>query len=430
MMCLADYPNMQLHEFGPIHEASITKKEFMILNGPQASGKSTLSKAWFFFRTFKDVILQRMIRTGATDHLAHYVRADLRLKFIQLFGSSWAMRNDMRLHYAYTQDVFVDIHLVQDNYKPNNIWIELSDSIEKWLSDHQGRDLGDGNQKSLQKELNELFDDDVRVVYIPAGRSTITLLTNQINYILLSMDDEQKRLIDYATLHYIQEIQRIKPQFAMTANVYFEDFVQRGGICDTKLIHILLSSMDVILQGRYQNTDGEERLWLLHDIAGRHQYVKINFASSGQQEVLWILNLIFYYALTGEPVSFIIEEPESNLFPETQKKMAEYISLLIALGDECWMTTHSPYILGALNNLIYAGTLDKKGLPAVDVLQANGLDKAHMLYVEHVQAYYLDHGLLDNAIDPYTKQIRNELIDQASDDINALYDHLDELEEP
>lgn len=62
MMCLADYPNMQLHEFGPIHEASITKKEFMILNGPQASGKSTLSKAWFFFRTFKDVILLSQLK--------------------------------------------------------------------------------------------------------------------------------------------------------------------------------------------------------------------------------------------------------------------------------------------------------------------------------------------------------------------------------
>jgi len=428
-MWLAEYPNMELHEFGPIHEACITKKKFMVLNGPQASGKSTLSKAWFFFRTLKDVIAQRMIRTGSTDRLAHYVRADLRLKFIQLFGSSWAMRNDMRLHYAYTQDVFVDIYLVQDNYKPNYIWIKLSDTIEQWLTKQQGRTLGDGDQKSLQKELNELFNDDIHVVYIPASRNTITLLTNQINYILLSMDDEQKRLIDYATLHYIREIQKIKPQFSMTADVYFEDFVRRGGVCDTKLIKILLSSMDEILQGRYQNTDGEERLWLLHDTAGRQQYVKINFASSGQQEVLWILNLIFYYGLTGEPVSFIIEEPESNLFPETQKKMAEYISLLMALGDECWVTTHSPYILGALNNLLYAGHLDTKGLSAASVLQTHGLDKAHMLYVKQVQAYYLNHGLLDNAIDPYSQQIRNELIDQASDDINAVYDHLEELEE-
>ena len=100
------------------------------------------------------------------------------------------MRNDMRLHYAYTQDVFVDIYLVQDNYKPNYIWIKLSDTIEQWLTKQQGRTLGDGDQKSLQKELNELFNDDIHVVYIPASRNTITLLTNQINYILLSMDDE------------------------------------------------------------------------------------------------------------------------------------------------------------------------------------------------------------------------------------------------
>ena len=49
-----------------------------------------------------------------------------------------------------------------------------------------------------------------------------------------------------------------------------------------------------------------------------NHYVKINFASSGQQEIVWILNLLVYYLLTDHPVFFIIEEPESNLFPESQ----------------------------------------------------------------------------------------------------------------
>ena len=56
--------------------------------------------------------------------------------------------------------------------------------------------------------------------------------------------------------------------------------------------------------------------------------MKINFSSSGQQESVWILNLLFYYLAQNEPVLFIIEEPESHLFPESQKYITELISLV------------------------------------------------------------------------------------------------------
>lgn len=59
--------------------------------------------------------------------------------------------------------------------------------------------------------------------------------------------------------------------------------------------------------------------------------VKINFTSSGQQESVWILNLLFYYLLQKNKILFIIEEPEAHLFPESQK----YITELIALVNNC-----------------------------------------------------------------------------------------------
>ena len=67
--------------------------------------------------------------------------------------------------------------------------------------------------------------------------------------------------------------------------------------------------MRQILHGEYRNIDGEERLQV-----GQERYVKINFASSGQQEAVWILNVVFYYLLNNKKAYFIIEEPESHLF--------------------------------------------------------------------------------------------------------------------
>lgn len=71
------------------------------------------------------------------------------------------------------------------------------------------------------------------------------------------------------------------------------------------------------------NRDGEERLQLENG-----KYVRINFASSGQQEVVWILNVLFYYLLNNKKIYFIIEEPESHLFPNAQKLIAEFIALV------------------------------------------------------------------------------------------------------
>lgn len=55
-----------------------------------------------------------------------------------------------------------------------------------------------------------------------------------------------------------------------------------------------------------------------------------------------------------------IEEPEANIFPSTQYELAKLFGYLgnNPHWDFSWtITTHSPYILSAFNNLIYAGQL-------------------------------------------------------------------------
>ena len=49
--------------------------------------------------------------------------------------------------------------------------------------------------------------------------------------------------------------------------------------------------------------------------------------------------------------SFIIEEPEQNLFPYTQIQLIDYIIGLCSMGRDhnVTITTHSPYIINALN---------------------------------------------------------------------------------
>ncbi|MCG6171626.1 AAA family ATPase, partial [Anoxybacillus sp. LAT_11] len=78
------------------------------------------------------------------------------------------------------------------------------------------------------------------------------------------------------------------------------------------------------------------------------EYTKLKFSSSGQQEVVWILLLIFTVILERRRVFMVIEEPEAHLYPSAQKEMVALFALLLNATDNTLViTTHSPYILSA-----------------------------------------------------------------------------------
>ncbi|MDE6076401.1 MAG: ATP-binding protein, partial [Muribaculaceae bacterium] len=61
--------------------------------------------------------------------------------------------------------------------------------------------------------------------------------------------------------------------------------------------------------------------------------------------------------------NLVIEEPEQNLFPKTQVSLIYYIFSKLqhqTRGDSIVVTTHSPYILYALNNCMLAALAIKR----------------------------------------------------------------------
>ena len=178
-----------------------------------------------------------------------------------------------------------------------------------------------------------------------------------------------------------------------------------------------------ILNGTYTYSNGEEFLKISDD-----KNIKINFTSSGQQESLWILNLIYYYTVNAKSTCFIIEEPEAHLYPSSQKDIAEYIALALADNNECIITTHSPYMLGTFNNLLDIRRLMDNGIDVSNLLETEHLTKNTLIKREDFAAYFVEGGSIIDAMDEENGLIRSELIDEASDDINRIADKLFELE--
>lgn len=431
-----------INSLGPIDRCDLKCSQFMTLTGFQASGKSTVAKAIYYFRTIKDDIMNlakaQALNNGSVSGfetefdvvqgttLKKGVENYLRDKFLRTFGSSWGMSNEMYMEYHFTDSCFVKISLVENARfnSPNYIWVTLSDNLSYYLKkkDHffSTTLLGieENDLRVFRAELNELFDDDCSVVYIPAGRSMITLLSQQVGYIYATMDDVQKRSLDSCTKDYLERILKLKSEFSEGLQGLAVYASGRNNLSHG-IIEQALDLIKKILRGTYRYSSGEEQI-----VLDNGKYVKINFSSSGQQESVWILNLLFYYLLRPNPVLFIIEEPESHLFPESQKYMTELIALVSNAKHSVVLTTHSPYVLGTLNNLLYASTLPKKNVGKVNCIIA----ESRWLRDTNFSAWFLSDGLVENCMDEEIHMIQNERIDQISKIINWEFDELLELQ--
>lgn len=418
---------VRIDNLGPIKYCELDVLPFIVLTGPQSSGKSTVAKAIYFFKMLKMIVVQQIQRErldrirGERNALEYRVIKELRSVFLQEFGSTWSMDDGMHLGYQYTDECWIEISLKKDGESLNYIWIEFSEHLSQLLWDWERKFIISESMKThgeLVLEIGKDLEDEYDIVYIPAGRSLMTLLAEQMNYIYSIMDDSQKRMLDYCTQNYLELIMKLKPHFTKGAHELVKDVYQLTmNKVDESVIQYAQQLMHRILQGEYRFVDGEERLVL------KENYVKINFASSGQQESVWILNLLFYYLLNQKKSFFIIEEPESHLFPEAQKLVTEFISLFQNQGNQVILTTHSPYVLGSINNMLYANKVSRQDIEGVNKI----VDRKVWIDSEKLVAYFVQDGKVASCKDEEMESIENEVIDGASASINQEFDQLLEL---
>lgn len=416
-----------IKNLGPLQDCTVDIDRFTILTGAQASGKSTIAKSIYFCRTVKDDIYDLILKRalfGNDSTLFNDVIKILRGKFLQIFGTSKAMSNKMLLSYYFSDETYIRVTLrSQEGYdfiSPNYVWIDFSKDIMDFL--RGSTKLQEIEKDELKRSINLLFHDDCETVFIPAGRSLITLLTTQLNYLFTTMDDEQKRSIDFCTQKYIERILKIRPLFENG----IEGLISQrrnipGALFDRKAIDKMLVLMDKVLKGKYIFKNNEERLYI-----DEEHFVKINFTSSGQQETVWIFNILLYLLINNTKAFIIVEEPEAHLYPQAQKSIVEMLALIVNKSSSVMITTHSPYILGALNNLIYAAHVSEN---AVYSEQVNRLME-QIFYIKDKKAYFLESGMIQSCLEPETEggMIINEVIDGASSEINELYDKLFDIE--
>lgn len=426
-----------IKNLGPISyfEKQVDDK-LMILIGEQASGKSTVAKTIFFCKSISEELKKFLmdsnifVNKAKGSSLLTNFKKKLRTKFMEYFGTTKHMEPFL---IQYTFDNEEDISIELNNGYANILFsqkikeqcISLINEIEKYYERQEVNTLKqsldfnfwsaqrDELAKMIDVEVNKIFGQSYTSIFIPAGRSMLstnseffhTLTPNKYD-ILMNEFIERIMVLQKQYSQKIEDIVRDKKKLS-SENIDFAS-VKKA----TKLVKS-------ILKGEYINDKNGERIYY-----DENKFVKLIQASSGQQESLWIVLLIFSVILNQQKIYLVIEEPEAHLFPIAQKEILELITLMInSTGSSVIITTHSPYILAAENLLMYSSYVENTKETEDDVVPTS-----FRLPNQDVSAYLLrSHEAID-IMDRETCMIDASQIDMVSEELNVAIDKLMELE--
>lgn len=434
---------LMIKNFGPIQQAEIQIKDVLLFIGPQASGKSTISKAIYFFKSLRDDLFRYVldILNGVeppppNNSVANFSRR-ARDKFLGIYGPV-SHFTSMYLHYSYGNDVYVEVAPAAENAAYTNIWLNDRFSQEfkplvtrtvrfkqdaekkkrdRFLSSSEALML-DAEERafiqSVEKQVNEIFADDQEVIFLPAGRTLITTMSDQISNVDLSVN------LDDLMRAFIRRINNLKPTFKSDLDALIREQIEQAKNV-TSTVYLAKSLIEDILKGRYAYDPSlGERLYY------KEGFTKINYTSSGQQEVVWILLLLFMLILSHRQVFIVIEEPEAHLYPVAQKQIVDLLALLAnAHENQIVITTHSPYILSAYNNLLYAYLLGEKKEAEVSAV----IPQPFWLNPQRLDAFMVEKGSIRGIIDQETHLLETAAIDSASEIILEKFEQLFNLDD-
>ena len=438
-----------IKNFGPVKNAEIEITPLLVLIGEQATGKSTIAKLIYFFKSlYIDMVKHYMEYTGSKIDFSKDLISVTREKFFDYFGST-SFSHNFTIKYYYKKNRIIRLSLTNDR----NLDVQLSTSFfsgfdRKGLNDIfllRQMNMKSANQtlddllsrrlelsfiRRLTASIQDLFDYNyTNLLYIVAGRNaTIGYSSYYDSLLTLNLQKQKENLGSNAKEQTIDEtlmldfLQRVSVmrQF-MNKFGDFEGIIKTAYADKKEVLNTAYSFVQKVIKGTYLSGK-DEKIKL-----DNGKFVYLKNASSGQQESMRILQDAFIEIYSDNNIFRIIEEPEAHIFPEAQMYMLELLAMLLNNKEENQMiiTTHSPYVLSVINNLMYAHKVGKDNPEKAGEI----VNKQSWLAPERVNAYMLtsEKGS-ERIIDDELGMIKAERIDEVSRTLNEDYDKLLDIE--
>jgi hypothetical protein len=406
------HERLHIKNFGPIREADIEVRDITVFIGQQATGKSLTAQLLYFMRGMEELVVSDAWGGGRIPGSGFITHQEMPGKLTGLLanwlgnGSTWHKRT------------LIDWSLIDGD-------TQREDRVETVNIDTQGGITLNSvtlNSTTLRR-VEQLFGPtpsqcpiNEKQIYIPAGRIIYSFLEPQLTQHLLSEKKQELHWPGYinvfcaklkTALRSLESAKRLGDE----ADKFCSQVL--GG---TPLISgekLFFSTWD-----KFMKEDGYDSKIYAFD------QLKL---ASGQMEQ-WPFWVLAATALQEKDTVFrlFFEEPEAHLHPTAQIALIEAIARLARKNLRFVITTHSPYVVYALNNFLMAQQiLDAGGkLPA-----SAAVDTA--LRHTQVSAYrFTPDGTAESLLRTETGLIDTKDLDDPAGRLNATFgDMLDVMYE-
>jgi predicted ATP-dependent endonuclease of OLD family len=405
-----------VQNLGIIEHAQLELGDLTLICGSNNTGKTYVTYAIFGFLTVWRNVLQIDVSEEVVNQLLNIGVVNISLlEYIDKHKSILAQASR-----AYSEDISETFAVNQDRFKDTQFKIELdidADAVDIEYSDQIGSADSDlrffsltknkGNfdvvvtllteRKDLQipKEIIKRFIGDSikniifskffpRPFIASAERTGAAIFHKELNF-------ARNRLL--SELHQVEkETDRIELLFKegysdyaipIKANVEFvrtlaSVFKRKSQLSQEN--SGILDDFSNIIGGQYTVSKNDEIYYTPN--SNKKLKLAMDESSSSVRSLLDIGFYLKHIAKKGDLL--MIDEPELNLHPENQRRVARLIAKLVNYGIKVFVTTHSDYIIKELNTLIMLNS-DKPHIKEIAAQEGYQLDE--LLNPSQIKAY-------------------------------------------
>ena len=388
-----------IKNFGPIKDVELDLGRFNVLIGENATGKSTVAKVLAVCRYFSYIRESR----GVLDYP------------FELGLESWGLNGHIQDNKSYFSYENIDYHFTAQHFVEDDFdgqTGEIDGEISRFKTTLKSKSSRFSN---LLNELNRITP-PVQMEY---GFVTLDSPILPASFFQNDVGSVMNNPFYAPTQRGLQSIFSLgKSSIQNLSDALFNQLAKLDSIARFFKNETSIEPLDIV----YKNVNGHGFIRKKND----DNFYSLFNAASGYQSTIPIVLLAKYYSeIKKKPKTFIIEEPELNLFPSAQNKLMQFlVDKTMNYGNSLLLTTHSPYILTAVNNLLYAFKIGLNHEEEINKI----IDKKYWLDPDNVSAYMLlPNGKCVSILDK-EGLIKTEKIDSVSGDLNKEFNEMFDIE--
>lgn len=378
--------------FGPIKDATVDFKRVTVFIGPTGGGKSTLAKLAAVFRDDKLFTTNRgaILNLFTEFALGNFFTKNSRLSFNDSIDTYVIHKVKLSVSGESYQAHEEDLKKISDDFfqmfKSNNEYLIKTKSKSEFYKKAITK-INEEAKRIFAEQLREEIIEKHLITYIPSERIFLSSIEYSWPGIIRDDIGLPKLLIDFAN---------------------------RLSVARKNILEINIPFFDA----KYIHQNGQDFI----QIPEVKKPFRLYETASGIQSVTPLLVLLEHLSRNTEQAqSFIIEEPELNLYPTAQQGLLNWLVEKCTQGEnDLTITTHSPYILSSCNLLLEAYKVAQLRPDLEDEIAAI-VPKACWLNPDEFAAYYVADGTVKPITDERTHLIGGNELDAVSGDISDSF---------